>query len=334
MPIMRISAAVNGVLVLALTTSVLGLTTAWSSAGWSSTASPTTATGDDGRGPRIAFSRFDQSIGGFALWTATSDGAHQRRLTRGQAYFPAWSPDRTHLLFDFPDEDGNEQIGRINADSSGFRQLTDLPGISEAADYSPDGKHIVFDRFVPRSDEPFYTSLFVMRANGSHPRPLFGARSTTFDVEPDYSPSGAGIVFTRIRLDPHTEQETYALFVARADGSRQRQVTPFRAGIEHPHWSPDGHWIIYNRDAGTSHPSNGIYLVRPNGQDLRRIFRSSENGLVGFKPDFAPNGKRIVFGCFVGSQQQDDLCTMDTSGRNVQRIIRTPFRFENYPIWN
>lgn len=328
----RIAVTANGLLALALATSVLGLTISSSSVASPTAASSSAATSDGGHRPRIAFSRFDRSIEGFALWTATPDGARQRRVTPGQAYFPAWSPDRSHLLFDFPDDDGDEQIGRINADGSGFRQLTDVPGISEAADYSPSGKHIVFDRFVPRPNKPFHTSLWVMRANGSHAHPLFGAKSKTFDVEPDYSPAGARIVFSRIRFDPATEQESYALFVTSAGGSQQRQITPFRAGIEHPHWSPDGRWVIYNVDSPRN-PKNGIYLVHPNGRGLHRIFRSNETKLVAFKPDFAPSGKRIVFGCFVGAQQQDDLCMMDASGRNVHRIVRTPHTFENFPIW-
>ena len=87
--------------------------------------------------PRIAFSRADDAIGGFALWTATPSGGDQQRLTPGAAYFPSWAPDRSHLLFDFPDENGGEQIGRMGADGSNFQQLTHLPGVSEAADYSP-----------------------------------------------------------------------------------------------------------------------------------------------------------------------------------------------------
>ncbi len=209
------------------------------------------------REPRIAFSRLDPTVGGYALWSTTSRGTDQRRLTPGQAYFPAWAPNRSHLLFDFPDDDGDEQIGRVDADGSHFQQLTDLPGISEAADYSPDGSTIVFDRFVPQ-DGHFFTSLYVMNADGSNPHPLFGADSTTFDVEPDYSPDGRTIVFSRIRFDPATEEETYALFITAADGSRQRRITPFAAGVEHPHWSPDGRWVIYDVESAGESEERGL----------------------------------------------------------------------------
>ncbi|MBA2464153.1 MAG: PD40 domain-containing protein [Nocardioidaceae bacterium] len=273
----------------------------------------------------IAFSRYDPDIDGFALWTAKANGSRERRLTAGQAYFPAWSPDRSHLLFDFPDDSGDEQIGRIDADGSDFRQLTDLPGISEVADYSPDGSRIVFDRFVPRPDTPFFTSLWVMDADGRNPQPLFGEDSTTFDVEPEYSPDGSKIVFGRI--DPVTERE--ALFVVGADGSRPRQITPYAAGLEHPRWSPDGRWVIYDIDA--QGPKDGLYLVRPDGRDRHVLFQSKK--LVAFKPDFSPNGRRILFGCFVRAQEQEDLCVVQADGSGLHRVVRTPGTWENFPVW-
>ena len=293
-----------------------------------STASPGSR---DQRDPRIAFSRVDPAIGGFALWSTTPAGTDQRRLTQGQAYFPAWSPDRSHLLFDFPDENGDEQIGRVDADGSDLRQLTDLPGVSEAADYSPNGREIVFDRYVPQDDQPFFTSLWVMNADGSDAHALFGPSSTTFDVEPDYSPDGSKIVFSRIHIDPTTEQETYALFVTAADGSWQRQITPFADGVEHPHWSPEGRWIIYNVESNEN-PNNGIYLVRPSGHGLHRILRSNEE-LIVYKPDFAPDGKRVVLGCFVVAEAQEDICMMNANGRGLHRIVRTPAATENFPVW-
>jgi len=282
---------------------------------------------------RIAFSRYDEAIDGFALWTSSPRGRGQLRLTPGAAYFPSWSPDRSHLLFDFPDENGGEQVGRVNADGTDFRQLTDLPGVSEAADYSPSGESIVFGRFVPQGDDqPFFTSIWVMDADGGDPHPLFGPDSTTFDVEPDYSPDGSRIVFSRIRTDPISKEETYALFVAAADGSWQRQITRFGAGVEHPHWSPNGRWVVFDVES-PENPRNGIYLVRPNGHGLHRILRSNER-FVFYKPDFSPDGKRLLFGCFVIAEEQEDICTLDRRGRRLTRVVSTPDDFENFPAWS
>ena len=101
-------------------------------------------------GHRIAFTRSrtgDDSV----LWTARSDGSHQRKVFKGPVYFPAWVPNQSRLVFDFPDDEGGEQIATIRANGSHFRQLTDLPGISESPDYAPGGQRIIFGRFSPIS---------------------------------------------------------------------------------------------------------------------------------------------------------------------------------------
>ena len=261
------------------------------------------------------------------LWTARPDGSHKRKVIKGPAYFPAWAPNHRRLIFDFPDDKGGEQIATVRANGSHFRQLTDLPGISESPDYAPGGRRIVFGRFSP-AQPVFYTSLWVMRANGDHPHALFGADSTTFDVEPEYSPDGSKIVFAR--LGARSDYEKVAVFVANSDGSHPRRITPYTVGLEHPRWAPGGRRIAYNiLDSQT--PKDGVYLVRANGDNRHRVYHSDR--LLGFKPDFSPNGKRILFGCYVVNTRQDDLCRMRADGTRAHRITRTPNVFENFPVW-
>lgn len=164
---------------------------------------------------KIVFSRFDPAIDGYALWVAQATGLGQRRVTAGPAYFPAWSPDHSRLIFDFPDASGSEQVGRINADGTRFEALTEVPGVSEAVGHSPDGRHIFFDLFSPDQAE-FCTSIWVMQSDGDGPHPLFGRNSRTFHVEPEYSPYGSKIAFGRIA--PTKDPQEGALFVANSDG--------------------------------------------------------------------------------------------------------------------
>lgn len=297
--------------------------------------SPSVASAGGAEGSRIAFTRTNADFEGLSLWTARADGGDQRRIRDGVGSFPDWSPDRQRLLFDFTDEDGNQQLATVRADGSRFRQLTDVPGISEAGDYSPDGRTIVFDRSLQALDDPeFHTSLWVMKSDGSRARPLFGPSSKTFDVEPAYSPDGSKIAFARLIVQPPDVPYTAALFVADADGSYLRQLTPYRHVIEHPKWSPDGRRIVFNIEnpENSDDPLEGIWEVRVKGGPARHLLPAT-GGLHGFKPDYSPDGQRILFGCFVQAQQQDDLCTMDADGDNIRRITRTPNHHENHPAW-
>jgi hypothetical protein len=70
---------------------------------------PATAGGDQDRKPEngdIAFGRFDPALDGFSLWTAVSDGSHQRRLTQDQANFSDWAPDGHRIASYFIDDTG------------------------------------------------------------------------------------------------------------------------------------------------------------------------------------------------------------------------------------
>lgn len=278
----------------------------------------------------IAFRRYDPEAETKSLWISKIDGSHGHRLFEGVFDFPSWSPDRSKVIFDFPELGGDEQIATVDvAAPHTFTQLTTLPGISEVASYSPDGKHIIFDRYSP--DQPsFFTSLWVMNADGSNPHPLLRPTSYTFDVEPKYSPDGSQIAFTRIASVAGQDQK--AVYVANADGTRAKQITPYRTDLEYPNWSPDGKWLAYDIYPFDGDPLKaGIRMVRSNGLDRHVVYPNGR--FYGLDPDYSPDGTQIMFACFVRAQQQFDLCVMNTDGSGVHRTLRTPDFHEVHPAW-
>ena len=287
---------------------------------------------------RIAFTKTDAETGdSLGLWTADPNLKKQRLVWPGAASFPAWSPDRRRLLFDFTDDNGNQQLATIRPDGSGFRQLTRMPGISESADYSPNGRWIVFDR-SPSTDfenPDFLTTLWVIRSDGKYARPL-KAGAKTFDVEPEYSPNGRSITFARLRVDANGVF-TAAMYVARADGSRERRLTPFLNFAEHPRWSPDGRHVLFNIENfdDQSHPSVGIWRVRATGGPMKQLLSARDSQVQGFKPDYSPDGKRIMFPCvYLQEEVSDDLCVMNADGRKLRRLTNTPTVHENHLVWD
>ena len=140
---------------------------------------------------RIAFTRWDADPNRPILWTGNADGTDLRAVGDQVAWFPDWSPDRTTIVFDFTDDNGDEQIATIRPDGTQFEQLTDGPGYSEAADYSPDGTTIVFDRSPVHEDDPtFTTSLWTMGVDGGDAHQLALDDGGGFDYEPEFSPDG------------------------------------------------------------------------------------------------------------------------------------------------
>jgi Tol biopolymer transport system component len=115
----------------------------------------------------------------------------------------------------------------------------------------------------------FFTSLWVMKADGSRPRPLFGPGSRTFDVEPEYSPDGTRIAFSRLREQAGGVWQA-AIHVTGADGSRPRRLTPYRTFVEHPRWSPDGRTIVFTCTV-RAQDQDDLCVMNADGSDVRRI---------------------------------------------------------------
>ncbi len=285
---------------------------------------------------RIAFGRWglDEDRGGPpTIWTADPDGGNARPVGDQRGWYLEWSPDRSRIIFDAPDGAGNEQISHIAADGTGLTQLTTGTGFFADPHYSPDGANIVFTHApVPESVPTFQTRIWVMSADGTDARALVDPGDSAGDFEPEFSPDGTRVTFSRDRSTGDGVQS--AVVVANSDGSDAAAVTPFADGIEHPRWSPDGRTVIYNietRTRGLDDPANGIWTVPASGGEPTQL-RPTDARFHVFKPSYSPDGTQILFGCAHRDTLQEDLCVMNADGSEERVIIETP-EYENHGVW-
>ena len=190
---------------------------------------------------------------------------------------------------------------------------------------------------------PYETALFVSNADGSEERRLLN--STALDYNPAWSPDGQWIAFTseregsadlyRVRtdgtgLDRLTDSPAYddqaavspdgtqVVFVTtRAGGTadlwvldlRTRTARPLTSGPGgdfRPSWSPDGNWIAFSSDRGSTLPREkgaqwwvhlqvaDLYLIRADGSGLKRL---SEHGNFCGSPKWTRDSRRIMAYC-------------------------------------
>lgn len=131
--------------------------------------------------------------------------------------------------------------------------------------------------------------LFTIRPGGTGRERVTGAVRSA--ANPDWSPDGATIV---------AEVETAAgsgVSLIAPDGSNVRNLTP-KGYQGQASFSPDGRWIVFERDPAPG--DNGVWLMRSDGSDLRRLTRNpfmEADGECGCDtdPNFAPNGRLITF---------------------------------------
>jgi Tol biopolymer transport system component len=293
----------------------------------------------------ILFRTVDFETGwGTPLFTSLPDGTQATVVNKRPGGFTDWRADGRRIAFEFAQRDGDVQIATINPDGSGLRVITSGPGIHEIPSWSPSGRRIVFahSRVLPDAPE-FETRLWTMRADGSHARPL-PMRRPGFDNEPRYSPDGRWIVFAR-HLPPTKKRELQtAIMIVPAKGGRVRRLTPWAdypgqpsprdAYPEHPTWSPDSRWILFNLG-----PNGTIQRMRPNGRDRHTILAAT-SGFGAHKPWYSPDGTRLLFMCETQGtlpkpprDHNEDICVANADGSNVLNLTNTPDAFENWPSW-
>jgi Tol biopolymer transport system component len=299
-------------------------------------ASPSAHPGDGVPDPsgRIAFgriTRMDDFYGQIvALYAVDPDGSDLVQLTDGESATPAWSPDGSQLAFTKAMPDGSFQVAVMAADGSDVRVLTSGAGVSETPTWSPDGSWLAYGYSPNLPDAgPFHTVLYRMDADGSDPKLL--GEPDTFDTEPKLSPDGTEVVFTRLRFEGDSQHQT--IMVRDLASGEERAIEAAGDSPEHPNWSPDGQWIIYNVASWmtTEVPNDQVERVAADGSGQPEVLFEATATEGGFKAWYSPDGTRIVFGCL--DSGDEGACLMDADGSNVQTLIDDPYANENHFSW-
>lgn len=273
-------------------------------------------------GKRIAYSALRSDPNGpvctswcaYEIYLMNADGSGQTRLTYGVDFYdaPAWSPDGGRVLFDTTARDGLEGIGIIQADGTGFQQLSSR--MDWAAAWSPDGGRIVF-----RSSRDQRPGLYVMDADGSGTFRL-GDGTATVAGPPAWSPDGAHVAAAAGTGRSYTGIYRFGL-----DGSAPLRVTDPVTAYEdaNPSWSPDGTRIVFqsNRQAHLAQ----IFVVEIDHPDTfaaQTAVQLTHGPANNFAPAWSPDGTRIAY---VSEQNRvQDVYVMNADGSSPHRLTNNP----------
>jgi Tol biopolymer transport system component len=198
-----------------------------------------------------------------------------------------WGLYRTYDLF-------------VRAPDGKLTQLTDNDGYDAETTVSPDGKRLVFT-----SHRDGGIGLYTMNVDGTDLRKVNHRRGYAGGAF--FSPDGKWIVYRAAY--PKTEEEkadfeklladrllrpgNLEIYLARPDGSEERQLTNNGASNWAPSFHPDGKTIVF---ASNVHAPKGgrfsIYAMNVDGTGQRRL--TDYDGFDGF-PCFSPDGTKLVF---------------------------------------
>ncbi len=171
-----------------------------------------------------------------------ADGKGRREVAPGTlAFEPDWSPDGRRIAV-VTGEENSSELAVLNADGSGFRQLTTTSGAESSPVWSPDGRRIALATYGGGSSNE---DVAVVDADGSGLRRLTTAPG--YEYAPAWSPDGRRLAYVK----------DGAIHVMTAAGTGGRRLTKGpRDGA--PTWSPDGRRLAFVRDGS-------IYVARADG---------------------------------------------------------------------
>lgn len=278
-----------------------------------------------GKDGRLTYNRFDDATKTASIFSARPHGPDERQLTHfakgTAAQFTDWSPDGRLIAFDSDQAGAGPVTYVMRADGSHVRQLTDTAFSADPA-WSPSGKRIAIE--ADWGDYPASEGIYTFRFRKSGligqndaVRVTTAAPDAEFDSEPQYSPDGKWIAFTRFK-----SAEQSAIFRVRPDGSHLQQLTEFAENGSAPDWSPNGKWIAYDtHDVAIAPNAGNIVLIHPDGSGHRVLIAGTDDNF-NQNPVFSPSGKFIAWALFktAAGGQPPDIYTARVDGKHRRKL--------------
>ena len=265
------------------------------------------------------------------IYISNVDGTDLTQLTNVQsgACQPSWSPDGSQLVFispclhrvDTPRESYTDtSLFTINADGSGLKQLSNVPGADLEPAWSPDGKRIAFT-----STRDGNKQVYLLDVDSQSVIRLTQIDVNVENSQPAWSPDGKQIAYLVKRVG------TYQVWIMSDTG--QDNVQLVRSGQSlwdySPAWSADGKLIVFNQ-----RPSNNV-LTRPWLNSIQVQDDGTATKLNFPTPiedvEFSPDGLWLVSEGRDSQGNRDIYYMMITGGSRTRLTTDPAVDFD--PVW-
>jgi Tol biopolymer transport system component len=214
---------------------------------------------------RVLFNRYQVPV--MTVFIADADGQNERPLVPPSPALRVSSPPAA------------ERVG-----------VRGTHAFAYSPSYSADGHWVVFT-----AERDGQADIYRIHPDGAGLQQL--TDDPAFDDQGALSPDGKMLAFVSTRGGG-----TANIWLMDLSSKTYTNLTKHHSGNFRPSWSPDGRWIAFTSDRDSQpglNPgmwehlqSTGVYVIKPDGKDLRRLTRN--DGVAG-SPSWSADGHKVVF---------------------------------------
>ena len=212
-------------------------------------------------------------------------------------------PNIGRIIFTCTRGDFN-QLCMVNADGTGYRQITNVQAHNYYPVYSPLGSSIVY---ASNQNGGFF-DIFMFIFEGS--RLIRLTENIGNVISPSFSPDGQTVLFANRAADGPT-----SLWTVDISGKNPQLLYAGPNTIVSADWSPDGKTIAYAM-AVDRPDAYEIFLMNADATDVRQLTRGLEG--VGGSLDWSPDGRFLLI--YAGLPGDKNLFRIDVEAKTASQL--------------